>query len=594
MEFLLFDWLKIHHDDNFFLCDPIDRETCLSILDLATTIARDHFAPHNQKADQQEPRVEAGRVVLLPEVKVALRQFIDAGFMALQAPEKWGGSQQPFTLQMAVGSIFSAANVATMAYPFLTMAAANVIASFGSAAQQRRFMQPMYQGRFFGTMALTEPQAGSSLSDITTKAVPQSDGSYRLRGSKIFISAGDHELSENIIHLVLAKIDGAAPGVKGISLFIVPKFLVDEDARSGARNDVALGGLIHKMGYRGTTSTLLNFGERDGAVGYLLGAPHQGLRYMFQMMNEARISVGNGAMALGFAGYQASRAYARNRHQGRHPLNKDPSTAQLPLIAHADVRRMLLAQKAYVEGAQALCLYAARLVDAEKSASDERARQDANLLLELLTPIVKSWPSQWCLEANGLAIQIHGGYGYTRDYPVEQHYRDNRLNPIHEGTHGIQALDLLGRKLRLTGGKGFHVLQARVGATIDQARRIPELAALAELLAAARGQIVEVTERLVTRQGQGQVSEVLANATPYLEALGHFVVAWIWLEQALAAHAKLANLGPDPAPQVRAFLAGKRAACGYFLRWELPKYAGALARLSDLDESWYACPEDIF
>jgi alkylation response protein AidB-like acyl-CoA dehydrogenase len=327
-------------------------------------------------------------------------------------------------------------------------------------------------GRYFGTMALTEPQAGSSLSDITTSATPNPDGTYSIVGNKIFISGGDHELSENIVHLVLAKIPGGPPGVKGISLFIVPKFRVNSDGSLGERNDVALAGLIHKMGYRGTTSTMLSFGEQGRCIGELVGKPHQGLAYMFHMMNEARIGVGMGAVMLGYRGYLASLDYAKERPQGRAPTNKNPNDPQLKLIEHADIRRMLLAQKAYVEAGYALCLYCARLVDEQRVGQSEQAIQEAGLLLDLLTPIAKSWPSQWCLEANSLAIQIHGGYGYTREYPVEQFYRDNRLNPIHEGTHGIQAIDLLGRKAVMQGGAalklfGREVQQDRTGSRHD-------------------------------------------------------------------------------------------------------------------------------
>jgi alkylation response protein AidB-like acyl-CoA dehydrogenase len=297
------------------------------------------------------------------------------------------------------------------------------------------------------------------LADVTTRAERQEDGSYRLFGNKMWISGGDHELTVNIVHLVLAKIPGGPPGVKGLSLFIVPKFLVDESGATSIRNDVVLAGLNHKMGYRGTANTLLNFGEglhqpngRPGAVGELVGKPHQGLTYMFHMMNEARIGVGAGAAALGYTGYLKSLEYARTRPQGRPVGHKDPESPPVPIREHADIKLMLLAQKAYVEGAMALVLYCGRLVDEEKTAKTKPEAARLHLLLEVLTPIAKSWPSQWCLEANSLAIQIHGGYGYTRDYDVEQHYRDNRLNMIHEGTQGIQALDLLGRKVVMDGG----------------------------------------------------------------------------------------------------------------------------------------------
>src|SRR5215210_3541524 len=288
----------------------------------------------------------------------------------------------------------------------------------------------------------------------------------------MWISGGDHELTENIVHLVLAKIPGGPPGVKGISLFVVPKHVVE----TGERNDVVLAGLNHKMGYRGTTNTLLNFGEgvhapggKPGAVGFLVGEQHRGLAYMFTMMNEARIGVGSGAMALGYTGYLQSLDYARTRPQGRPIASKDPTQPQVPIVEHSDVKRMLLAQKSYVEGALALLLYCARLVDDERTLETEADRARAHLLLEVLTPIAKSWPSQWCLEANSLAIQIHGGYGYAREYEVEQHYRDNRLNPIHEGTHGIQALDLLGRKVTMDGGAGLALLAESVTATTARA-----------------------------------------------------------------------------------------------------------------------------
>ena len=318
-------------------------------------------------------------------------------------------------------------------------------------------------------MCLSEPQAGSSLSDIRTTAYPQSDGTYRLSGNKMWISAGEHELSENIVHLVLARIAGAPAGVKGISLFLVPKFRVNEDGSLGARNDVALAGLNHKMGFRGTTNCVLNFGEQGGAYAELVGEANKGLACMFHMMNEARIGVGMGATVLGYTGYLHALAYARERPQGRLPGGKNAAQPQVKIIEHADVKRMLLAQKAYVEGALALCLYCSFLVDQSQTAQEETIRREAGLLLDILTPIAKAWPSQYCLEANSLAIQVHGGYGYTREYPVEQFYRDNRLNPIHEGTNGIQALDLLGRKAGLEGGAGMKLLAREISAVSREA-----------------------------------------------------------------------------------------------------------------------------
>ena len=446
------------------------RETFDAAIGTARTIAEKYFAPHCRKNDENEPQFVDGAAVLIPEVKVAVDAFNEAGFLNATRSFEVGGMQMPNLLARACFAHFQSANIATSSYPMLSMGASHLIEKFGNDDQKARFFQPMTEGRFFGTMALTEPHAGSSLSDIRTKAEPAGDGTYRVKGNKIFISGGDHPLSENIVHMVLAKLPDAPPGVKGISLFIVPKFLVNDDGSLGERNDVILAGLFHKMGWKGTTSTALNFGDNGNCVGYLVGEPHKGLAYMFQMMNDARIGVGMGAIMLGYAGYLYSLEYARERPQGRLPDGKDPASPQVSIIEHADVKRMLLTQKSYVEGAFDLGLYCARLVDEAKTATSEEDRKIALELQDLLTPIVKSWPSEFCLKANELAIQILGGHGYTREYPVEQYYRDNRLNPIHEGTHGIQSLDLLARKLTQGGGSGLRQLLGLISAVCEKAK----------------------------------------------------------------------------------------------------------------------------
>jgi alkylation response protein AidB-like acyl-CoA dehydrogenase len=572
------------------------RETFNAVLDTALAMAEEKFAPHNRKADEHEPHFDGQRVSMIPEVAEALKAFCEAGFIAAAHDFERGGMQLPVTLTQAAFSLFKGANVGTAAYPFLTIANANVIHRFGSEAQRAKYLGPLLTGRFFGTMALTEPQAGSSLSDITTCATPNVDGTYSIVGNKIFISGGDHELSENIVHLVLAKIPGGPPGVKGISLFIVPKFRVNADGSLGERNDVALAGLIHKMGYRGTTSTLLSFGEQGQCVGELVGKPHQGLAYMFHMMNEARIGVGMGAVMLGYRGYLASLDYARERPQGRAPTNKNPADPQVKLIEHADIRRMLLAQKAYVEAGYALCLYCARLVDesrvpagTQSAGADDTAIHEAGLLLDLLTPIAKSWPSQWCLEANSLAIQIHGGYGYTREYPVEQFYRDNRLNPIHEGTHGIQAIDLLGRKAVMQGGAAMDLFMREAGKTIAEAGADAALAGYAAELQTALDEIARTLAALAPVLA-GNPTLALANAVLFLEAFGHTVMAWIWLRQALVAQRGLARgLAADAG-----FYRGKLAACRWFYRWELPKIRQWHELLRSLDDTTLTMPAASF
>jgi butyryl-CoA dehydrogenase len=577
LQFLLHEWLDVESLVKRERYAEHSRETFDAVLELAEQIATEHFAPHNREADENEPRFVDGRVEMIPEVKRALQVFAEAGLLASEFDERFGGMQLPHTVGQAVFAWFKAANVGTSAYPFLTMANARLLIAHGSEEQVETYVRPMVEGRWFGTMALSEPQAGSSLADITTRAERQDDGSYRLTGNKMWISGGDHELTENIVHLVLAKVPGGPPGVKGISLFVVPKFLVGTDGARAERNDVVLAGLNHKMGYRGTTNTLLNFGEgvhtpggRAGAVGYLVGEEHRGLTYMFHMMNEARIGVGMGATVLGYTGYLHALDYARTRTQGRPPTAKDPSTAPVRIVEHTDVRRMLLAAKSYAEGGLALGLYCARLVDEQQTAESPDARGRAALLLEMLTPIAKAWPSQWGPVADDLAIQVHGGYGYTRDYPVEQFYRDNRLNPIHEGTNGIQGLDLLGRKVLLQDGAGLRLLGETITATTARAAGTDWTAFAADLDAAV-ARLGAVTGTL---WGAGDPAVTLANATAYLEAAGHVVVAWLWLEQALATR-----------DETDAFYEGKRAAARYFHRYELPKVHTQLDLLESLDRT---------
>ncbi|MFF7982644.1 acyl-CoA dehydrogenase [Streptomyces sp. NPDC007901] len=589
LEFMLYDWLGVETLIKRERYADHTRETFDAVLDLCTQIAEERFAPHNRLNDEQEPKVVDGLAVVPPGIKTALDTVADAGLLSGGMDARVGGLQLPQVVQTACFLWFQAANISTWAYAMLTVAGANLLLTHGTDEQVAAYVRPMVEGRFHGTMCLSEPQVGSSLADITCRAEPRDDGTFRIFGNKMWISGGDHELGENIVHLVLARIPGGPPGVKGLSLFLVPKYLVRADGALGERNDVVLAGLNHKMGYRGTTNTLLNFGEggyrpdgQPGAVGHLIGAPHQGLVAMFHMMDEARIGVGAGATALGYTGYLKSLAYARTRTQGRPAGVKDPAAPPVALIEHADVRRMLLSQKCYVEGALGLVLYCGRLLDDERSAADAAARTRARLLLGVLTPIAKSWPSQWCLHANDLAIQIHGGYGYTREYDVEQHYRDNRLNAIHEGTHGIQALDLLGRKVVMDGGAGLGALEALVRATIERACAVGgEARDLAAALDHALTRLVEVTRTIHTADVPAGVR--LANASVYLEAAGHVVVAWIWLEQFLATCD-----GDDSLRQ------GKRQACRYFYRCELPcaePQFDLLARLDttarDTDDTWF-------
>ena len=612
LEFLLYQWLGAGALNERARFADHSRETFDAVLDTCERIAREKCAPFNRLVDTQEPHFDGERVILPQATHDAQRAYAESGMLSAAQDFEMGGMQLPYTIEAAANSFFACASV-SMGSGMLTTGNANLLMVHGTPQQKEVFSKNEFAGRWSGTMCLSEPQAGSSLSDVATRATPDGEGfesdplgaRYRLKGNKMWISAGEHELTENIIHLVLAKIPGPdgklIAGTRGISLFIVPKKMVNTAGElTGERNDVALAGLNHKLGWRGTTNTLLNFGEGKypvqstgggldghgaGAVGYLVGKPGEGLRCMFHMMNEARIGVGIAATMLGMAGYYASLDYAKNRPQGR-PVGvggKDASQPQVRIIEHADVKRMLLAQKSYCEGALALELYCARLVD-EQHTGDAQSADDARLLLEVLTPIAKSWPSEWCLEANSLAIQVHGGYGYTRDFPVEQYWRDNRLNMIHEGAHGIQAMDLLGRKVLMENGRGLVLLDGRISATVQRAQQVPELSAHADALAMALQQVAGATQ---AAWSTGTPGDALANAVPYMQAFGHTVLAWIWLDVALAA------LTAD-ATKLIAATVGRLGATRYFYHYELPKIGAWLKVVESRDQTCAGMPEEAF
>jgi butyryl-CoA dehydrogenase len=610
IDFLLYDWLHAESLNQRPRFADHSRETFDAVFDTCERIAREKYAPFNRLVDTQEPHFDGEKVILPQASHDANKAYAESGMLSAAQDYEIGGMQLPYTVEAAANAFFAMASV-SIGSGMLTTGNANLLMVHGTDVQKEVFAKNEFSGRFSGTMCLSEPQAGSSLSDVTTRAVPDGDAfeaeplgpRYRLKGNKMWISSGEHELTENIIHLVLAKIPGPdgklVAGTRGISLFIVPKKLVNVKGElTGVRNDVALAGLNHKLGWRGTTNTLLNFGEGkypvsstdsgqsvDGAVGYLVGKPHEGLRCMFHMMNEARIGVGMAATMLGMAGYHASLDYAKNRPQGR-PVGlkgKDASAPQIRIIEHADVKRMLLAQKSYCEGALALELYCARLVD-EQHTAEPQAADDARMLLEVLTPIAKSWPSEYCLEANSLAIQVLGGYGYTRDFPVEQYWRDNRLNMIHEGTHGIQAMDLLGRKVLTEGGRGLALLAARMQATIEKTKNRTELKSHADALGKALQHVSAATQ---AAWATAKPHEALANAVPYMQAFGHTVLAWIWLD---VAHASI-----DPiATHSVASRTGIQGATAYFYAYELPKITAWLAVVENRNLLCANLPEEAF
>ena len=568
-----------------------DRHTFNEVMNTAKAIAEKHFLPIRQKLDTHQPTFDGQTIALIPELKPAIEAVNLSGLSSATADYELEGMQLPPIIASAAGAYLTIAGGVALGYNMLTNANANLLEAHGSDELIDKWVKPMRAGRFMGTMAMTEPGSGSGLGDLTTKAVKDSDGNYRISGNKIFISGGDHNLSENIVHLVLARLQGAPKGVKGISLFVVPKRLVNDDGSLGEDNEVALAGLFHKMGGRAQTSTALCFGEKKGSIGYLVGEENCGLKYMFHMMNEARIMVGTSGALLGVAGFVYSLDYAKNRPQGRLPSCKDPLSPMVNIIEHADVRRMLLAQKAYAEGALALVLYGTQLSDDEKTAASEVERKHAHLLLDFLTPIIKTWPSEFGIKANDLAIQILGGHGYINEHPVELFYRDNRLNTLHEGTTGIQSLDLLTRKIPMNNMAGYLATLAEINLTIEQASFESHLNPYSAQLQAAVAKLQQTTEVVLAAMSTRNIDLALANSVKYLELFGHVIVAWLWLKQGIAATKGIAN---QPHQDDEAFYQGKLQALKYFYNVELPQIYPWADLLINNDSSSFDMKADWF
>ena len=570
LQFALYSWLKIDLAQPRF--SHLDRGLIEQLLQLSEQLGQVAMAPISHVLDRQAPQIVDGKVQTPAVLKDALGALAQSGIFATSAPLAEGGTALPYLLHTAIAAILNRFDAPIYGYVLLTQGAANLIRTFGSASQKARYLPDMVTGKCFGTMCLSEPHAGSSVGDARTRATPLADGLYAIAGSKMWISGAEHELSENIVHMVLARIDGAPAGTKGLSLFIVPRYL------AGADNHVRLSGLNHKMGYRGTVNGALNFGDGGVCVGELLGSHSgtstsagQGMAQMFQMMNEARIAVGVGAAAMGWRGYELALEYAKVRTQGRKLGNADASTPQIPIIEHMDVRRMLLQARAQSEGALALCLYAANLSDQAHSGDANAAK-----LLGLLTPMVKSWPAKYALEANDLAIQVLGGAGYTQDYLLEKLYRDNRLNAIHEGTHGIQALDLLARKVIADDGSALVLLLTRVAVTAQAAAKIPAVAQFAPSALELGTQLAQAALTLGAQLKAGHAQTALANAGVFLDALGTVVVCWLSLDQLIPAQGS---------QEWTRLLAN----CSYLHRYELNKVQAAVSVLNTPEMLSGAC-----
>ena len=574
-----------------------DRSTFDLMLASSRRIAREVLYPAYRPMDAEPPRFEGGRIITHPLMKTIYPQLIELGVIGATRPVAVGGQQLPRLVAALASTYLMAGNLSACAYIGLTSAAAHLIETFGSAELQREFMARMYSGEWTGTMALTEPQAGSSLADVKTRATPAADGSYRIKGSKIFISGGDHDLADNVVHLTLARIDGAPAGVRGISLFAVPQRRL-EDGRLHD-NDVSVAGMIHKIGWRGLPSLALEFGERDDCHGWLVGEPGRGLACMFQMMNEARLMVGANGVATASVAYHEAVEYARQRPQGRPLASKSSaaalSAAQIPIIEHADVRRMLLRQKAIVEGGLALIAVTAYQSDLAEHAATAEERQQAALLLDLLTPVAKSFPAERGFEANALAVQVHGGYGYSSEFLPEAWLRDQKLNSIHEGTTGIQGLDLLGRKAMAQGGAALQLLMQAVHKTLARARSAGVAAAWIEPLEQAVQGVGALTMQLGQRGLSGDVEGMLLHSADYLELFSILIVGWQWLEQASVARQRLAaSDAGDLSAADRAFYEGKLCTAQYYLLTEVPRIPALAALCSSGEDSYARMQPDWF
>ena len=509
LEFLLYEVHGVEQLSALPYFADHTRETYDLVMNTAVKLARNSLYPYLREMDEKAPYLEDGQVKVHPAVRTMMKEWGEGGWISSSMPYEVGGQQLPITLHMLCNYIFAAANFAATGFPGLTTGAAHLILSYASDELKQTYVPQMLAGEWQGTMALTEPQAGSSLSDIITTAYPTDNGYYNIKGQKIFISAGDHDGVENVIHMMLAKIKGAPAGIKGISLFLVPKKRIGD---SGAleSNDVTVATVYHKLGYRGCPITQLSMGENDNCRGYLVGEPHKGLSYMFQMMNEARIGVGMQATAIATAAYYTSLEYAKERPQGRKLTSKDPTLPPVPIIEHADIRRMLLFQRAITEGSLAVILQCAMYTDLART-EDLEQKKRYDLLLDLLTPVAKSYGAENGILSVSQGLQILGGYGYCQEFPMEQYFRDIRIHAIHEGTTGIQGMDLLGRKVVMKNGEAMRLYIAEVEAATQEAGEYEGLKPYADRLKAALEQLQNVTLFRVQFALKGEIEEFLSG-----------------------------------------------------------------------------------
>jgi len=594
IQFVLYEMLGVEALTEYDHFADHSRETFDTVLDAAYKLAREVCWPAYAEMDRSGATYDPkSKTTHAPESMHKIwRAYKEGGWHGETAPFELGGQQFPATVAAATALIFNAANTAANMYIAGAGGAAGLIQSFGDDMLKKTYLEKLYGGEWGGTMCLTEPQAGSSLSDVKTTAVKAKSGDYYLlMGTKCFISSGDHDITENIVHPVLAKLPDAPPGVKGISLFIVPKYRVNQDGSVGEFNDVVTAGIEHKLGLKGNATATLSFGENGDCRGWLLGEPNRGLTYMFQLMNHARISTGLQATSLAANAYQHALQYARERLQGRKISEKDPTTPQVPIIKHADVRRMLLAQKAATEGMFALLAYAAFLGDKERCSPDGGEKMAAADILDVLTPVCKAYGSEVSYDSIVLAIQCYGGYGFIEEFPLAQMLRDCKVFPIYEGTNGIQAMDLLGRKVVMKGGEAFRSVLAEISKTIEEATRIPAVKDMADKVSAAMNEVGDTTAHLGGIAMAGDIECYMSSAVSYLRMFSRLIISWMFLWQSTIAQ-KALDAGAGGADQ--SYYKGKLATARFYLNNELPHLHATVEILKsgertalDFEEDWF-------
>jgi alkylation response protein AidB-like acyl-CoA dehydrogenase len=592
IDFVIHEQLKVDELAQHEKYSEFNRKAIDLIISEARNLAIKEILPTQKDGDRQGARFENGKVTVPESFHPAWKALRDGEWLAMTEDPQWGGQGMPRTVALAAADYLNGSNFAFMMYSGLTHGAGSLVEQFGTEKQKQLFLKKMYSGQWTGTMLLTEPEAGSDVGALCTTAVKNADGSYFITGNKIFISSGEHDLAENIIHPVLARIEGAPAGTSGISLFLVPKIWVNDDGSLGDPNDIVCTGIEEKMGIHGNATCSLALGSKGRCRGMLLGEENKGMRAMFLMMNHARLLVGTQGLACASPAYLYAVNYARERVQGRHLLKAlDKSAPSVPIIQHPDVRRMLMIMKVYVEGMRSLLYYVGHLDDRRAIAADPDTELKLQGMIDFLTPIAKGYVTDRACEVCSLGIQVYGGYGYIREYPMEQLLRDCRITPIYEGTNGIQAMDLLGRKLGQNKGRPIMDLLAEIQAAIASARSNPRTAALAESVQAAVNKLSQVAMHMGTAAMSDRVLTAFAYAHPFLEVCGDVVTAWMLLWRARVAADRLAE---GVREKDALFYEGQIKSLAFFVHSLLPVTHGKMQAILTADNSVVDILEDSF